>query len=195
MGATVRDGIDEIVADVFDGPQVALPQMLDAREHRAVEQARLLGSAEGGECLLALTLAIPGPVKTSVALVGAFDELLDEAVEVLDDAQITRSVRYGGATGPECLMLVTMDARELKRRMVAIEQTHPLGRLADLDVLERTDTGLRSVSRTELGFAPRTCLVCGGEAKVCARSRAHSVAEMQRKIATIIEEGGTKDRG
>ena len=195
MGSVVTDRLDELTADVFDGPQVALPQMLDARERRAREQARMLAGAEPGECLLALTLSVPGPVKTSVALMGAFDELLDEAVCALDDARVTQSIRYGGSTGPECLMLVGMDARELKRRMVAIEQTHPLGRLADLDVLERTDAGLRSVSRTELGFAARTCLLCGGEAKACARSRAHTVAAMQRKIATIIEEGGTKDRG
>ena len=95
-----------------------------------------------------------------------------------------------GPAGPELMELVGLAPEELKRRMTGIEQDHPLGRLADLDVLGRGDAAPRSVSRTELGLPPRRCLICDGEAKACARSRAHTVYEMQEKIAEIIQQGG-----
>lgn len=182
-------------ATVFDGPEVTLPQMLDARERRASEQRRLLESARPGETLLCVTLGVPGPVKTSEALEWAFDQIVVAARLALGEAPVSSSERLGGPTGPELLMLVSMDALGLKRSMVHIEEEHPLGRLADIDVVGRAGAMPRPLSRLDLGLAPRNCLVCGREAKLCARSRAHGVPEMQRKIASIIEEGGYEDRG
>lgn len=177
-------------ADVFDGPSVELPAMLDARERRAACQRRLLAEADEGESLLSATLSIPGPHKTSAVLEGVFDELMAAADAALADVPVRRRTRLGGPAGPELMELVGLAPEELKRRMTGIEQDHPLGRLADLDVLGRGDAAPRSVSRTELGLPPRRCLICDGEAKACARSRAHTVYEMQEKIAEIIQQGG-----
>ena len=52
------------------------------------------------------------------------------------------------------------------------------------DVLRADGT---KVSREELGFAPRCCLLCGQPAHVCSRSRAHSVAELTEEITRILE--------
>ena len=38
-------------------------------------------------------------------------------------------------TGPEYYLAVSLAPQELKQRMVKIEETHPYGRLVDLDVL------------------------------------------------------------
>ena len=181
---------DSHASVVFAGPEVALSDMLAARERRVSCQRAMLAAAGDSEALLCLTLSIPGPVKTSAALERVFDALVSEAKAALADARLLEERSLGGATGREYLALVELPAAELKRRMVGIEETHPLGRLGDLDVLARAGDTLHSVSRTELGFPPRTCLICGNEAKVCARSRAHTVDEMQAEIARIIDQGG-----
>lgn len=188
--ATNQPALSACAAVVFDGPCVELPQMLDARERRAALQRQLLADADEGESLLSFTLSIPGPHKTSAVLERVFNELASQVDTALADVPVHDRMRAGGATGPEFLMVCGCAPRDLKRLMVAIEETHPLGRLADLDVLGRTGDTLYSVSRTELGLPPRRCLICGGEAKACARSRAHTVQAMQERIAEIIQQGG-----
>ena len=44
------------------------------------------------------------------------------------------------------------------------------------------------VERQELGLPGRKCLLCGESAQVCARSRKHSVAELQAKTREILQE-------
>lgn len=189
-GATTTPALSEAMRRVFCGPEAALPDMLDARERRAACQRWLLAEAEAGESLLSITLSIPGPHKTSDVLEAVFDELCTRAEEALDGAPVRERTRLGGVSGPELLMLVGLEPLELKRRVSAVEETHPLGRLADLDVLGRTGDTLYSVQRTEIGLPPRRCLICDGEAKACARSRAHTVSDMQERIAEIISQGG-----
>ena len=53
-----------------------------------------------------------------------------------------------------------------------------------MDVLDQEG---KSVSRTSMSFPQRRCLVCGKDAKLCARSRAHSVEELQSRIAMLID--------
>lgn len=197
---------------VFAGPEVSLPEMLDARERRALAQARLMAAApelaraaglDGRElALVSITLVVAGPVKTSPALVEVFEALVAEARAAIGEAPVLDEVELGGATGPELVMLVASPAGALKRALCAIEQGHPWGRLADFDVLAVPEAPVRgpqdlpaSLSRTELGLPPRACLVCGGPAKACARSRAHTVDELQHAIATIIKEGGQRSSG
>ena len=186
----MSESTEALVAMVFDGPEAALPDMLDARERRAACQRELLADAHDDESLLCITLSIPGPHKTSPVLEHVFDVLAAQAEAALDGAAVRERRALGGVSGPELLMLVALPARETKRRVVQVEQVHPLGRLADLDVLGRTGDTLFSVQRTELGLPPRRCLICDGEAKACARSRAHTVYEMQETIAQMIEQGG-----
>lgn len=185
----------DFVTSVFDGPAVELADMLDAREHRAQVQRDLLADALPGEALFSATLSIPGPHKTSAVLEQAFNALVEAVESELNGAPTRARTRLSGAPGPELLMLIAMPALELKRHAIDVEESHPLGRLADFDVVELTDGMPRPVSRTELGFPPRRCLICGGEAKACARSRAHTVQEMQVTIAEIIRQGGYCNNG
>ena len=60
----------------------------------------------------------------------------------------------------------------------------PLGRLMDIDVLSAPG---QHVSRTTLGQAPRKCLVCGGMAAACTRSRAHPVEQLIAAIDDLLE--------
>ncbi|MBQ9773995.1 MAG: citrate lyase holo-[Clostridia bacterium] len=86
-------------------------------------------------------------------------------------------------TGCEAIFCVEGDAKKIKRRLCALEDSAPIGRLWDIDVL----LGMgEKVSRTDLGLPPRKCLLCGEDAPVCARSRAHSVDALAHKTNEII---------
>ena len=60
-----------------------------------------------------------------------------------------------------------------------------MGRLFDMDVL--CPDG-RKIDRQELGREGRKCLICGGMAQACARSRTHSVAQLQERTRQILED-------
>ena len=61
--------------------------------------------------------------------------------------------------------------------MIALEETK-IGRLYDIDVLEKENT---KISRKDLGFPERKCLLCNNPACQCGRSRKHSIEELRKK--------------
>ena len=93
-------------------------------------------------------------------------------------------------------------AVEIKKAAIAAEEADALGRLFDIDVLVINDgakpsesghfslTDIRSISRGQLGGKPRKCLLCGEDAKACARSRAHSMDDLLQKINEILSDAG-----
>ncbi|EPC74967.1 2'-(5''-triphosphoribosyl)-3'-dephospho-CoA:apo-citrate lyase, partial [Lacticaseibacillus paracasei subsp. paracasei Lpp126] len=44
----------------------------------------------------------------------------------------------------------------------------------------------------DLALPPRACLVCGGDAKACARSRRHGLPEVQQVVETIVKESASQ---
>jgi holo-ACP synthase CitX len=84
------------------------------------------------------------------------------------------AIETDGACGPELLILLPRcrEPEKLKLLLVGIEETHPLGRLFDLDLnFGREDS---SFGRSDAGIEPRSCFICGKPAALCARSAAHS---------------------
>jgi hypothetical protein len=86
-------------------------------------------------------------------------------------------------TGCEQLWAVDADAEILKREMTLIEDMDELGRLFDIDVL---DTNGVKLSRDSRGIE-RTCLICGGPVRACARSRAHTADELFARAHQVID--------
>ena len=80
-------------------------------------------------------------------------------------------------------MVVEADAVDLKAALVALEDSHPLGRLWDLDVASRQG----SLSRRDLGHPARRCLVCDEPAHACARSQAHSRETLFAAIEAMLD--------
>ncbi len=166
---------------VFTGPKIPLEQVLDSRTRRAERQRALL--AEGTPCLVSFTLNIPGPIKQFPLARAAFSEGLALLRDTFGTAVQTAET-IDEPTGSEELLVVDADPADAKRKTAALEEEHPLGRLFDMDVLDGSG---RSLSRTKLGLSQRTCLLCGNSAKVCGRSRAHSLPELQARIGSILE--------
>lgn len=170
---------------VFSGPAVQLLQMLDAREKRVKLQKELLTKFPQ-KTVLSFCLNIPGPIKTSTVLLEMFEELEQEIIRVCIDIPCLEKMKILSETGFELLLVFDCPALELKQFMVTIEENHPYGRLADLDVVIMEDQELKSISRSVLNAPKRKCLICESDAKVCGRSRTHTVEELQVQIASII---------
>lgn len=169
----------------IDEKEVSFEDMLAARERRASKQLELLQRAPS-HALLGVTLNIPGPIKHVPALDEVFRVIRSEIHAALEDLNPTSSHYLHAVTGQEYYVTVPVAPKIVKERMMAIEESHPYGRIVDLDVLYSEDGRLHGISRRDLGLPTRRCYLCGEDAKVCGRSRAHSIEEIQQKISKII---------
>ena len=191
---------------------MTLEEILNSREARVARQRELL-EANPGLSLISLTVQPPGPVKrndASLVIAGAGVEAVRTAFKV--EYEELRDLD----TGFEGFFLVNMDPLETKRLTCRIEDTHPLGRLMDIDVValagaavelrpysaaaseakrEWTRPGLNGcpaettvvpIGREELGLEPRKCLLCDRPARECMRARTHSIEELLEKIQTLV---------
>ena len=71
-----------------------------------------------------------------------------------------------------------IDAYTLKKGAVYIENSNLLGRIFDIDVM---DHNTERMTREMVGEKKRRCFLCEQDAKICGRSRAHSVETLQKK--------------
>jgi holo-ACP synthase CitX len=193
---------------------VTLEQLLQSRDNRAKHQKDLLGEYPG-RSLLCMTVQLPGPEKRnrmSLAIakagVQAIREAFEPTYEELKDLE----------TGYEAYFLVDLPALETKKRACQIEDTHPLGRLMDIDVLtlpvsenppsrpvsgnyfsqgfaknQFPETSTRparveTVSRLDIGLEARRCLLCGNEVRYCMRAKTHSKEELLSRIEQMLKE-------
>lgn len=184
---------------------VRLTELLDSREQRACCQRELL--ERYGGVLICITLNIPGPVKDRpsyrAAMEAAVAQLTEKLTETLQEepgrgAQILHCEIKYFPTGPEGYVVCAgecaggLSLEAVKRLTVEIEEASPLGRLFDMDVLAVKDGALAGVSRRDIGYGRRKCLLCGGDAKVCARSQKHDMRELLAEIDRILDEAGVE---
>lgn len=161
--------------------EISLTEMLQARENRAFRQLKLLG--EYKKPLLSFTMNIAGPIKDSEAIRRGFEIGLRDITRLLAVEKIPclHSEQIRESTGWEEMMVLSAPAEKIKSLTTELEEATPLGRLFDMDVLDENGEKLsRGI--------PRRCLICGEVAQACARSRTHSVEELQKKTNEILEE-------
>jgi len=164
--------------------EVTLLEMLDARERRAKRQRELLGRF--GQTMICFTMNIAGPVKNSPLISRGYAlgrRLLEQQLAAAG-MKVTHFEEIREKTGNEAFFLVASSPLAVKKITSEIEDSTPIGRLFDMDVLDETG---RKIDRQELGKEGRRCLICGGAAAACARSRTHTVAELQAKTTQILE--------
>ena len=159
---------------------VTLQEILDAREARVQRQMQLL--AEHNKPLISFTMNIPGPVKLDRDVVIGFFVGCRQLRDALA-GKILYAEEHKKDTGCEAFFVVDLPARELKELTVELEDGESVGRLFDMDVI---DTDGQKLSREELGYPRRGCLICMEDAVVCARSRAHSVQELRDRTDFLL---------
>ena len=162
--------------------EITLDQLLKARDDRYARQLALTREWPD-RTLVCLTVVLPGPVKrddrslkVAEAAVAAVQEMLRPEVHELYDLE----------TGYEGYFLVDGDLLEVKRACCRIEDTHPYGRLMDLDVLEPVGDTVVPVSRDRVGESPRRCLLCDRPARECMRARTHTYGEVLAAIDRML---------
>lgn len=168
--------------DIDKIEEVVFYEILKSREDRALMQQKIIDRYN--HPIISFTLNIPGPRKDSLEYRKIHDVGMEVIFDKLKEAQyyIEYMDKIHIDTGPEGYFSLDIDPMELKRITVDIENNHQFGRLFDIDVF---DSNHGQISRTELGFGTRKCLICEGEAKVCNRSEKHTLEELIDHINNI----------
>lgn len=162
---------------------VTLEQMLESRDNRQRLQRQYLEN-NPGLTLMVLTVVMPGGDKRTEdsltiarAAVRAVRELFGEHIVKAEERDL--------ATGFEGWFILDHPPLEAKRLACRLEDSHPLGRLFDIDVFDVTSHA--PLSRTGLGLEQRHCLICSRPARECMRSQAHSYTQILDHIHKKVE--------
>lgn len=162
------------------GNTVDLQHMLARREARSIQQQNFLHAHHSP--LVSFSMNIPGPIKTNGLIRKAFTlgrDLLFSKLEKVN-AEFLEVSEIHEDTGDELLLSIgNIQPEILKDIAVTIEDTSELGRLYDIDVIAPDG---QKLSRPHF----RKCLICSKQAQECARSRTHSVSEMQKAVENIL---------
>ena len=166
-------------------PEVTLSEVLEAREARVRRQRAML--AECGFPLVSLTLNIPGSRKAHPLAAEAFRMAREALFSQLKRAgmPVGNVDERADKTGFEGLYAVDCAAAAIKAIAVAIEESHPIGRLFDIDVVDCDGAALRGAGS---GRSERACLICGGPVWECARNRSHSAEQLSLRAAGLIQD-------
>ena len=138
-------------------PPISLPDLLASRDARRRHQEELLRQ-HAGQTLVCLTVIMPGAEKRSPLSL----TIARAAVEALRRIFPAAAVEQRDLpTGFEAYLLTPLPPLEAKRLTAQLEDTHPLGRLFDADVLAPLGSplGEAPISRAAIGHPARRCLL------------------------------------
>ena len=180
---------------------ITLDELLASRDARHAMQQKLMAE-HSGKTLVCLTVVMPGSVKRnqqSLIVARAAVKAMRKAYNISDDLLpetelLTNELKAEAweclverdlNTGYEAYLITPLPLLEAKRVAVDIEDTHPLGRLFDIDVIDAQGI---PVSRDRVGGQPRRCHVCDHEARYCMRMRWHTQEEIWARIKQMTDD-------
>ncbi len=169
-------------AKKIDEKPVTVEDMASRREERAARISELV--KEHSLPVISFTMNIAGPIKYSQAIEIAFNtglRALEDALSRFNAARVHEEYSIAH-TGCEALFVYSgLNARLIKAVAVKTEEESGFGRLFDIDVIDKNGVKLERQR-------PRKCLVCGKNARECARSRAHSLEELASATEKLTRE-------
>lgn len=170
--------------DLFsEGIEQDIAHVLQNRDARVMEQKLLFKKVKDNQSLINAKLNIPGPIKNNYYLMSVFRWGLEQ---FLRGMSVSYQLIWDVSTGPEAFVIIDAQSSSVKENATKFEDHNEFGRLFDIDVLILKNETLYPLSRSDFKEPERKCLICDKPAKVCARSRTHSVAEMQAYINKLI---------
>lgn len=154
---------------------ISLIQMLQAREERVMIQNRI--QREHKSILISFTMNIPGAFKNSYIIWKSFLYGVKDMKDFMKKYRLQEIEVRNLSSGPEGYYILSdkCSGLEIKEALVCFEEFHPIGRWFDIDI---KDINRAPISRNQIGRESRKCFLCNEDAKVCARSRRHSVQEL-----------------
>lgn len=162
--------------------EITLDKLLASRDRR-VEMQHMLREKHPNLTLVCLTVIMPGNVKRNLSSLIVSQAAINALIGSLE-GNIVDVITRDLVTGYEAYIVTTLPQREAKLLACKIEDTHELGRLMDIDVL---DSQGFPVKRESVGFSPRKCLMCDNESRYCMRNRTHTPAELNEKIQKMVD--------
>lgn len=155
-------------------------RLLNDREKRYLEQEMLVGKYN--KPIISFMVNVPGVEKVNDKI-REFHKIGIKIIEEELKDKIISKVYRDKNTGIYYLAAVDMDAKELKNKMIGIEERE-IGRLFDIDVF---DENFNQITRKRMGVSPRRCLICNDFAKICIVTRKHSYEDLVNRTNEIIE--------
>ena len=154
-------------------------ELLDLREKRDHFEKELLEKYNG--TLLTLRANFPGEDKRH--------EKADIAVRILYEEirkhfNPIHEERIRNAEGLILFLLLNEKSVDVKRKIIEIEEHHPLGRLLDMDVRDET----KIWSRRDFDLPGRKCYLCENLAVHCVRSEKHRKEEIIEHFIKRVNE-------
>ena len=171
---------------VFTGKnEVSLEEVLANRDYRREIIEKTMAD-NPSKSVLSYKLNIPGPEKNNQILGKVFDRGLADIIRLIEKESWSYELVeiWDKNTGKEGILAVETDGMSLKKSMVNLEEESDITRLYDIDISYKN----KDISRSDIGKGGRECFICKGPVSLCARSRKHSVEEMQDHIEKILEE-------
>ena len=141
--------------------RVTVSDMMDAREARAQAQRALLARYPGAS-VVCLCMNIAGAIKRTENIERAFAWGLRNVKAVLAPCETLFDAAIHEKTGPEAMLCVRADAREIKRRLCALEDGEALGRLLDIDVIAPDGGKISDGDRPARAALPALRQPCAG---------------------------------
>ncbi|EEU19939.1 citrate lyase holo-[acyl-carrier protein] synthase [Lactobacillus crispatus] len=170
-----------------EGKKQDIAQVLAAKDRRVAVQHKIFNKYPN-QTLVDIKMNIPGPIKNNRYLTKMFMLGINE----LENAWTNLGYHFKLVTqlnddsGCENFYVLSLSIEKVKRSTIDFENQISLGRLFDADVLVKNKQA--AISRRDLGRQPRKCFLCDRPAKECARSRRHSVEQMQAFISQLYQE-------
>ncbi|MBV1709110.1 MAG: citrate lyase holo-[acyl-carrier protein] synthase, partial [Erysipelothrix sp.] len=148
------------------------------RESRAHFQEELV--KQWNLPLIVIKANVPGSNKYDAYSLYAVMTIANEVFSMIPTVS---TIRQHTAEGCIVYIVCPQDAKEIKLKMLDIEESHPLGRIVDIDVLDEKCTLL---SRRDFGHSVRSCYLCELPAYECTRNQTHSFKDIKRHIERMI---------
>ena len=160
-------------------------EILQSREDRRDKQLDLVKRYRSS--LISFTLNTPGAIKDNEMYRGIHNEGMVSIVDTLDENSIPilYQDKINKATGSEGFIVVDFDSIEVKKLLIELEENHPLGRIFDIDVFDQNHN---QISRNDLSLNTRRCLLCGKDARICAKEKNHTYEELYNRIEFLWKE-------
>lgn len=175
-------------------------RLLDAREKTDLFEKKLLSEFKN-KTLVVIRCNMPGIKKGCPESDWVVYKIFLECKLVLKPSHIFHS--YTDEEGLIFFLIVDGNSIKIKEQTITIEETHNLGRLSDIDVLNsqklfsRADILLKNKydsNKTVL----RKCFLCNRSAKYCSRNQTHSLNDIIEFIKTKVQndwlDGNTYDK-
>ena len=165
--------------------EITTDEICRARDQRIEKLKRYFENNPGG--IILFTLNTPGSIKDSPLYRKIFNAGIRALKSVFEAENVSHrmdKISFPDAgTGPEAYISIRdSDLSKIKKITSRIEETHPLGRVFDIDLFDLNLEQIKS------GREMRKCFICERPAFECARSRRHPLEKIIDHIKSGAEE-------